>query len=359
MRVAFRADGAGFMGGGHIMRCLALANALGAKGVASHFLCRHLTDALARRIADAGHDMTLLPARPTAVETGPLAPPHADWLGTTWRSDAADTAAAMTDVYDWLIIDHYAIDARWHDAVRPKTRRILVIDDLADRPLACDALLDPNYRPQGQDPFVTRVPRTCLRYSGPQMALLDRAFAEAHTKARVRNAARHVFVYLGTASAKHHLPILDALGETDLTADLVASRVVAEEARVTTHPTVVSGRVRLHGPQPTLLPFMEQADLAIGPIGTSTWERCALGLPTIAVTIAENQEKIAANLAEDGLVLLMGSLDSVRADDCRAALLRMSQSDRLILMSQRSLAICSGRGAMFLADALVGDPTDD
>ncbi|PLL14439.1 UDP-2,4-diacetamido-2,4,6-trideoxy-beta-L-altropyranose hydrolase [Tabrizicola sp. TH137] len=359
MRAAFRADGAAYMGGGHIMRCLALANALSARGASCHLIARHLTDALAGRIRSAGHDLTLLPPRPHSVETGPLAPAHADWLGTFWADDAADSAAALGPGCDWLIVDHYALDARWHAALRPKARRILVIDDLADRPLACDALLDPNYRRPGEDPFAERVPPECHRFSSPQMALLDPAFAAAHARARVRTSARHAFLYLGTATADHHLPVLDALAATDLTADLVSSATVITDSRLTTHPAIRSGRIRLHGPQPSLLPFMERADLAIGPIGSSTWERFAMALPTLAVTIATNQERIAHDLATDRLTLLLGRLDSVTAATASAALTALMSPDMLVDMSRRTHALCDGRGAARLADALVaGTPTD-
>lgn len=353
MRAAFRADGAAFMGGGHIMRCLALANSLALRGVHCQFIARHLTDAMAQRIQSAGHDLTRLPDRTRAVEEGPQAPSHADWLGTHWTDDAADTALALGQGCDWLVVDHYAIDARWHDTLRPKTRRILVIDDLADRPLACDALLDPNYRRPGNDPFATRIPPGCLRFSGPQLALLDPAFAEAHLRARVRTTARHAFVYLGTATAYNHIPILDAIGQTSLTADLVGSQIIITDAQVIDHPAVRSGQIRLNGPQPSLLPFMEHADLAIGPIGSSTWERFATALPTLAVTIAANQRQIADDLAADHLILLLGELAGLSTASVRAALDSLCNPERLAAMSRRTHSLCDGRGASRLADALV------
>lgn len=354
MRAAFRADGAAFMGGGHVMRCLALANALAAQGVRCQFIARHLTDRLAARIRAAGHDLTLLPPRPQVVETGPKAPAHAAWLGTHWQDDATDTAAALSETCDWLIIDHYALDARWHTALRPKAKRILVIDDLADRNLDCEVLVDPNHRRAGEAPFSNRIPQGCRVISGPQTALLDPAFAAAHDRARIRHRVSHVFLYLGTATAAQHLPFLDALSGTDLTADLVTAAALPGD-----HPAFTSGQIRLHGPQPSLLPFMEHADLAIGPIGSSTWERFATALPTLAVTIAANQERIARDLAADGLIRLLGPLDSVTPTALRAALTEMVQPDRLSAMSQATYALCDGRGAARLADALVADVPED
>jgi UDP-2,4-diacetamido-2,4,6-trideoxy-beta-L-altropyranose hydrolase len=353
MLVAFRVDGAAFMGGGHVMRCLALADALAAKGVSCRFFSRHLTDAMVERIRGAGHDLTLLSPRPQAVEKGPHAPSHADWLGTLWSDDAADTSAELGPGCDWLVVDHYALDARWHEALRPKARHILVIDDLADRSLACDALLDPNYRQPSDDPFAARVSPECHRFSSPQMALLNPAFATAHTRARIRTIARHAFVYLGTASAIRHLPVIDALAGTDLTADLVTSNAVFTDLRLTGHPAVRSGRTRLHGPQPSLLPFMERADIAIGPVGTSTWERCTLGLPTLAITIALNQKDIAADLAANRIIDLLGSIEDLKLNDYAAGLQRIQQADWLQHLSTASLALCNGTGVSRMVDFLL------
>lgn len=359
MRAVFRADGAAYMGGGHVMRCLALANALAERGNACHFLARHLTDALADRIRSAGHELTMLRARPHAVETGPSAPAHADWLATRWQDDAADTAAALGPGCNWLIVDHYALDARWHAALRSRTRRILAIDDLADRPLDCDRLVDPNHRCAGESPFAGLIPKDCRVLSGPQTALLDPAFAAAHGRARIRSAARHAFIYLGAATAEQHGPLLAALAGTSLTVDLVTTAAALADGRLADHPAIVSGQVRLHGPQPTLLPFMERADLAIGPIGSSTWERFATALPTLAVTIATNQERIARDLAADRLILLLGRLDSVTATTASAAMAALMSPATLAEMSRRTHALCDGRGAARLADALVAEAHTD
>lgn len=335
------------------MRCLALANALAARGAQCQFVSRHLSDVLANRIRGAGHETRMLPSRGFDLEKGRDAGAHADWLGTTWQVDAADTAALIGSSCDWLVVDHYALDSRWHDAMRGKTRHILAIDDLADRMLACDALLDPNYRRSGSDPFLSLVPRECRRFSGPRMALLHPSFSDANARARVRDTARHAFVYFSVAPAEFHVTVLDALSRTNLTADLVGAPSVINDQQLADHVAVRAGQIRLHGPQPSLLPFMERADLAIGPVGSSTWERFATGLPTLAVTIAHNQEAIARDLAADDLIELLGPLELITVDACLASLEKLMDSGRMARMSQRTRALCDGRGAARLADALV------
>ena len=71
----------------------------------------------------------------------PVAPPnqqnepaHADWVGRTWDTNATDIAAVLASLQpDLLMLDHYAIDQRWEEAVAPHHKKLMVIDDLVDR----------------------------------------------------------------------------------------------------------------------------------------------------------------------------------------------------------------------------------
>ena len=104
-------------------------------------------------------------------------PCHAKWLGTDWAIDAVQTQQTLGDqVFDWLVVDHYALDGRWEKAMRTHTRRIMVIDDLADRPHACDLLLDQTFGRQMED-YIPLVPEACTLLCGSQFALLRPEFA--------------------------------------------------------------------------------------------------------------------------------------------------------------------------------------
>ncbi len=356
------------MGGGHVMRCLALANALATYGTQSVFLCAQISDGLSTRITQAGHRLILLPAQDTSVVTGgghnTQAPPHASWLGsdwdTDWRWDAHQCSMVLEGMRpDWIVVDHYALDHHWHTQMRACLRSpscgVLAIDDLGDRDLACDVLLDPNFRPLGVDVFADRVPPSCQRFDTPQMALLDLAYGPAHRNAKLRQDLGHLLIYLGATPVPYLLPILEALrDQPGLRGDLVAPDSIRQSPQLRAHSSVQSGQVKLWGPQPNLIPLMQRADLAIGPIGSSTWERLCLGLPTIAVTMVANQERIACDLYEAGLIYLLGPVEQLGAQEYAAALARMAQGTRLKDLSHRGLAICDGDGARKLATHLVG-----
>jgi len=135
-KIAFRVDASLKIGTGHVMRCLTLAEALRDRGCESTFICREHPGNLIDLISERGFTALGLPAVDVAQDLGLELnlPPHAAWLGADWRTDATQTRKAIGDVTaDWLVIDHYAIDERWERKLRPACRRLMVIDDLADR----------------------------------------------------------------------------------------------------------------------------------------------------------------------------------------------------------------------------------
>ena len=150
MNFLIRADASLAIGSGHIMRCLTLARALKADGHGVHFVCRALNGHLADWIRAQGFACSLLesdtadsqPENPAPPVAG--APPHAHWLPLPQEQDAADCAPLIAAQRpDWIICDHYALDAVWQRAARAVCgSRLMVIDDLCDRAHDADLLLD-------------------------------------------------------------------------------------------------------------------------------------------------------------------------------------------------------------------------
>src|SRR5262245_37993623 len=115
MRVAFRVDASQRIGIGHFMRCLTLADGLKHDGAHVRFVCRHLSAGLRELVR--GHELSMLEGNEAPGGLDELA--HASFLGTGQHSDAADTLRALSgQAWDWLIVDHYALDSRWESALR-------------------------------------------------------------------------------------------------------------------------------------------------------------------------------------------------------------------------------------------------
>jgi UDP-2,4-diacetamido-2,4,6-trideoxy-beta-L-altropyranose hydrolase len=149
LRAVFRCDASEIIGGGHAMRCLTLADALSQVGVEVMFVAAAMPEALAQRIKAAGHRLERIPASPELRREGREweEPPLSD---EAQLADANATGAAAGPA-EWVVVDHYLLDARWHSAARTFAGQILVIDDLANRSHDCEVLLDQTFGRSAED----------------------------------------------------------------------------------------------------------------------------------------------------------------------------------------------------------------
>lgn len=119
MKFAFRTDASLQIGSGHVMRCLTLADALRERGAKCTFICRPHQGHLLDLIINRNHKAVTLP--PLEVDSHvSVGSAHTTWLGTNWYSDADQTSELLTQQQiDWLVVDHYALDYRWEQRLRP------------------------------------------------------------------------------------------------------------------------------------------------------------------------------------------------------------------------------------------------
>ncbi|MFO1341402.1 MAG: UDP-2,4-diacetamido-2,4,6-trideoxy-beta-L-altropyranose hydrolase [Burkholderiaceae bacterium] len=310
MKVVFRVDANAQIGSGHLVRCATLAGALRARGAETRFLCRGLPDAWQAWLAGqalAWHELgpARTPSQPAAGD-----PPHAAWLATGWDQDARDCAGALGDERaDWLVVDHYALDARWERSLRPHATRLLAIDDLADRDHEVDALLDLNLHEHAASRYAARVAASTRLLLGPRHALLRPAFAEARRGLRPRpDTVRRVLVFFGGFDARNTtgtvLGALDAMRQDGLHGFAVDAVIGAAHPARDALQAFCAERPGwiCHVQTERMAELMAAADLAVGAGGGATWERCALGLPTVAVAQADNQVEQLATAARAGVL---------------------------------------------------------
>lgn len=336
LRIAVRADGGGAVGGGHVMRCLALAAALGARGATVRFVVAELSPGLAQRIADAGHEIA-------RIGSG---------AGLSQHDDAAGTLEAIAGFDpDWTVVDHYDLGRAWELEVAASGTRIMVIDDLGDRPHHCALLLDQNLGRHRED-YLHFVPEAAEILAGPVYALLAPEFAARRPAAlaRRREAARprRLLISLGMTDQSLVVPELVAgalAADSELAIDLVLPAGAAP-ARVASDP-----RVRVHIDTRDMAGLIASADLAIGAAGSSAWERCCLGLPSVLFVLADNQRAVAAALADASAACVVE--DAVEATTALTRLVR--DPPALTRMSAAAFAIADGLGAQRVAARLAGE----
>lgn len=359
MHIAFRTDASLQIGTGHVMRCLTLADALRKLGAQTTFICcphaGHLLDLIQQR----GHTAKMLESADDAF-SAPSDSSHAKWLGTDWASDAAQTQQALGEqVVDWLVVDHYALDRRWEQTMRPHTRRIMAIDDLADRLHDCDLLLDQNLGRQGKDydGLLCCHTQTLI---GPAYALLRPEFAqwrEHSLKRRAQPLLKNLLITMGGVDqANATSQVLAALNRCELPTDLHITVVMGPTA-----PWLAQVQAQAAGmPCPTqvqagvnnMAQLMAKSDLCIGAAGGSAWERCAMGLPTVVLILAANQQSGAMALQAYGAAWVAADAQQLMAQ-MSALFDKETQTAALQKMSQAAANLATGSGASQVVEKLL------
>jgi UDP-2,4-diacetamido-2,4,6-trideoxy-beta-L-altropyranose hydrolase len=356
MQVAFRVDASPQIGTGHVVRCLTLADALRGAGVRTRLVSRHITPALAEMAHDSGHDLKNLPALVTPVDPSPA---HAEWLGTSQDADAEATRQALAgEEWDWLIVDHYALDARWEERLRPSVRRILAVDDLADRPHACDALLDQNLQ-VAPDRYNGLLPDQCRALLGPSYALLRPEFRDVDPRPASGEIHRINIFFGGFDATGMTLRALDEI------APLLAAGIAVDVVVGAGTPRQDDIRVRcaalgavLHVQTREMARLFAEADLAIGAGGATSWERCRMAVPALVVSVAENQRAGCRALAEAGAAVSLGDVGALARGAIRAAVEKLvAEPATLQAMRRRSAALVDGRGTERVMLYLMRDQT--
>ncbi len=352
MRIAIRVDASRKIGTGHFMRCLTLADALKQRGADIRFISRHMPEHLRDMLNAKGYDFASLNSIPGEEATDDLT--HAHWLGISQSVDAQDTVQALSDqAWDWLIVDHYALDARWEKALRNLARRILVIDDIADRRHDCDALLDQNFYTNMESRYIGKVPAHCQLLLGPRYALLREEFRQLREQAKPRiGPVKRILIFFGGVDAGNYtgraIEALANIGMPDLHVDVVIG--AQHPGREQIESACAGYGFVCHVQTNRMAELMAAADLALGAGGSATWERCCLGLPGIVFAVAENQQQASKDLANHGATYL-GKSEMFFAEIERAVT-HLLASDRLHKMSVTAACLADGQGTIRLRDAL-------
>jgi UDP-2,4-diacetamido-2,4,6-trideoxy-beta-L-altropyranose hydrolase len=318
MEILIRTDASLQSGTGHIMRCLTLAEALRQRGAVCHFVCRAHPGNLIKLVQKRGfmvHSLQYDPTwQPSTFHTA-----HTEWLGADWEQDVEQTKVCLGGTaVDWLIVDHYALDARWELTLAKHCGKLMVIDDLADRPHACDLLLDQTFRRKEVD-YLPLVPANCRLLCGSQYALLQPEFATMRSYSlhrRVWPAMRELLITMGGIDKDNVTGrVLQVLRNCSLPADCRITVVMGatapwlNEVRAQAQDIPWSTRVLVEVSD--MAQLMAESDLAIGAAGTTSWERCCLGLPTILLILAKNQLMVARGLEQVGAAILISSLSEL------------------------------------------------
>lgn len=336
MKFFFRVDASSMIGSGHLMRCLTLAGQLRKMGVEQiAFISRDLVGNMFSLVRAHGYELYVLPRH--VADEGLCG--YDAWLTVSQELDARETMEALQGhgMVDWLIVDSYAIDRTWESMLRPYVSHIMAIDDLANRVHDVDLLLDQNFPAGREASYTGLVPEDCRLLIGQDYLLLRDEFYDAEKKQR-NGIIERVLVFFGGSDITNETgKALQALENfPDMKVDVVvgAGNPCASEleARCACHESW-----SFHFQIDYIAALMNKADLSIGAGGTTTWERCYLGLPSFVISIADNQSEGAEYYASRYLLHYLGKAEDVAVEDIVASILLFQDETMLYRRIQEGM----------------------
>jgi UDP-2,4-diacetamido-2,4,6-trideoxy-beta-L-altropyranose hydrolase len=301
----FRVDASTEIGSGHIYRCLTLANYLKLQGFNCMFICRNLEGNLAAEISGRGFKVRLQHKSALRKSLSSDYPEHLRWLCVDWQIDLKETIDLISDLSDiFLIVDHYGIERNWEQGISNVVKGVMVIDDLSNRYHKCNILLDQNLKNDYSmyDQFVSFETKKLF---GPNYCLIRDEFSALHGhygKTNLENFPFKILINMGGVDDKNYT--LDVLRHLDKSRireyiDLTVLVGVGYKFLDKLYRFAVTSRsnIKIVRNSNEVAKLLLENHLVIGAAGSSAWERCCLGMPSIILAISSNQSEIAKILS--------------------------------------------------------------
>jgi len=362
MKIVIRTDASIKMGSGHVMRCLNLGESLREKGATITFVSR-------KHVGNINHLLTKKDFQVIELEKPKCdwnenkqsKEIYRDWLGVSENQDAEDTIRAIgIERPDWLIVDHYSLGEIWENRLRPFVKNIFVIDDIANRQHDCDLLLNQNWFQNFDTCYDDLVPLGCAKLLGPKYALLRPEFAELRKTLKSRDGTvKRVFVFFGGSDPRN---LTGMTLRAFLDPELVHFKVDVVIGENNPHQdeilkmTEESDNINLHIQVNNMATIMAKADLAIGAGGVNTWERISLSLPSIVISVADNQQMILNYLNNKNMIHLIGNFNKINKNIIKDNIIKLCNNPSIIKNQiDRIKNVLKGTGLIIVTDFLIGN----
>lgn len=341
---------------GHISRCLSLADELCNRGVDCEFVCRELPGNSIEFLKSKGYKVSVMPWN-EYEKKGDLVN---EWLNISWQQDFFETQSIIKNKNpDWIIVDHYGIDAKWEMEFQ-KDYKLLIIDDTPNRFHQCNILLDHNLG-RIDDDYQKWLPKNCEYLLGIDYLLIRPEFLDLRAislRNKELGELNRLHISMGGFDEKNiTLQVLDAIDKCEevpenLRIDVILGAKAPNINSVDSKMRDMNKTTELYVGTKMMASLISVSDLGIGAGGLSAWERCALGLPSAIIVLAENQRNIANALKAGGAAKIL-SENSIEDDIAR--LFSEINNDRGILkcMSISASQLVKGVGTKKVASKLL------
>lgn len=345
----FRVDASVLIGMGHLMRCLNLAEILYRNGFKIHFVLRDM--GVPEKLLDNENFTFHLLSKPKG-DIFFKQNDYSTWLQVDLEQEIYEIKKYLNTLNskcEWLIVDHYGLDIIWEKNLKTHCHKLLVIDDLANRQHECDILLDQNFFLNGMNRYKNLIPSDSIFLLGCNYTLLNDKYRVLCGQAKIRNQISTVLINFGGAdlhneTLKALLGVLKNQNINPLTIYVVVGEICPHKEEIK-KICQVNEKCFLYCQTSKLNELIMSADLAVGSGGMALWERMALGLPSIATSIADNQQKILEDLSKAGFIKYLGGFKSTTSEKYTDILdYYLNNLEELSQMSKLCIGLVDGRG---------------
>jgi UDP-2,4-diacetamido-2,4,6-trideoxy-beta-L-altropyranose hydrolase len=305
LRVFFRCDSGQYIGSGHLSRCLILANHLAKYGYRIEFISRNHEGNFNHLILNNNFKLNQLILKKSIVNNKKSS--HKSWLGASVEEDVEDTLERIKDSDSaLLIVDHYAIDERWEKLVKNSVKKIIVIDDLADRKHFCDILIDNNYVESFQSRYKNLTNHDCIQLLGPNYSFINPSFIPyKKNESNCVKEVKNILIYMGGGDVNGiTLNLLNFfISNYDYKVTAVSSDPKSIKSKI---PKNKQSNIEILPYQKDLSKLFSSSDMIVGGGGVAVWERLFLAVPSVIISVADNQLPACEYLKKQGVINYYG-----------------------------------------------------
>ncbi len=332
--IFIRVDSSTKIGYGHLIRCLALADTL-KKSFKINFICTNLNGNLISQICKKNFEVFRFNTKSQRINV---------------KKDAEKTISIIKkhrNKKSLLILDSYILSQEWENRVKPYVKRLIVIDDLMDRKHSCDLIIDQNLHTQMNSLYTKSVPKNCIKLLGPDYAILRNQFIAQRKYAKIRSLPlKNILVSFGGSDNENHtLHALTSLKKlnSDVNVNVVTGTANIGK-KIIKNFCKKNFNYNYFEQVENMVKLMQVADLCIGSSGTTTWERCCVGLPAIAIVTSNDQKDIASAVSKNKCIINLGKIK--KSDNVNyVRLMKNLKNSELQNMSRNCMKLVDGKGA--------------
>jgi len=322
----FRVDASKEIGTGHLIRCLTVAHKAKIHGFNIVFICKNDKDNLKQMVVNEGFQFFEIP-RELNFKIDPNVK-HSKWLKSSFEHDVFKSINIIQQFIGpkYLIIDHYGIDFKWETIIKEFVDKLIVIDDLADRKHNCDFLIDQNFFMDSNARYKDKLIGETKTYLGPNYAIFRDEFYVNRILVNVRTKVQKILIFFGGSDPNNAtlrtLNLINDINLENITVEVVVGSTNKHKDEI--QKICNNNRnFNFHCQINYFSKLISECDLCIGAGGINLWERIFMLLPTITISVAENQDLVLQEVQKTGCIYHLGYYKNLSQNEVKKQLLRL------------------------------------